>query len=177
MKQKDKQISSGLPFGLIAGFGLLMAGGATQAAAQSAGDTVYAKRGSVEVRAGTSLRDPVVAELNQGDEMTIVAVEGTRYQVRTATGATGYVSRLNVTEDRPSGGRRPLGIGVQDTRGPQERSSATAIRGLDEMAEENAVARGQEAALADARTMEEIAATVTASDVEAFVNEGGLEER
>lgn len=139
------------------------------------GDTVYAKRDGAEVRAGTDRQAALVEELRQGDELTVLATEGVRLRVRTPAGNEGYIARLHVTDERPRTQTRRPGFGVQDTMGPSERADVAAIRGLNPVAEEYAASENvPREVVDDIRRMETLSASITDSELNAFLTEGGV---
>jgi hypothetical protein len=143
-------------------------------AAQAFAETLYVKRATADLRSDGGRTSTVVATLNQGDAVDVIAPQGAYYQVRTAAGKTGFISKLHVSADKPRTGNRG-GFGVQNTTGPSERSNISSIRGLNPVAEDYADAAAiPEQAVNDAKKAEDIAAAVTESDVDAFLAQGGV---
>lgn len=69
---------------------------------------LYAKTNSIEV---TKEKDPtsdVVQTLNRADVVRVIERSGSRYQVKLPKGKTGWVSKLRLSEQKPSA--KPKGL-------------------------------------------------------------------
>ncbi len=163
---------------LLPGIGVLGAAGifcltTSMASAQKAGDTVYVKRD------GTEIKDEggktTVATVDSSQPLSVIAIDGTKIQVKTADGKTGYLSKLRITTKAPAGGSA---LSIKDDLGPSERSNVSSVRGLNPMAE-SYVENGEatEKAKQDTETIAALAKAITADDVKNFAKEGGVVQK
>jgi len=145
-------------------------------ALEAGAEAVYVKVAKAQIRDGKDAGSPLVAEVDQGAQLTVLAKEGLRYQVQLADGRKGYVSRLSVSEDKPKGGGGLGGIkGIEDDRSVTERGTAASGRGLSEAAQQMAKKTGIDpAAVGSVKEMEKLAAGIKPSAVAKFRKEGGM---
>jgi len=143
--------------------------------AAGAQQTVYVKVKDAKVRAGTSATAAVVATPATGAALTVLAVEGPRYKVRTADGKEGYISRLHVSDTKPSSGGGLLsGLGRSEVQA-NEAQTVASIRGLSPAAKQMAQQEGISAkAVQWAEKMETESAKVTKPQVESFLKAEGV---
>ena len=152
-----------------------LAGAIALSATAAAQEVVYSKVAKLEIRQSASAASAVVATVPKGEPLTVLSESRFRFEVQTRAGQQGFVSRLQVTDDAPSGGRGGLGGLVRDDRSPEEMRSAAAGRGLAEEAENLAGRDGvTEEDVEAAREMEERALAISDAEVDAFMREGGL---
>ena len=136
---------------------------------------MYVQVPQADVRESKSPGSAVVAQVTQGAKLTVLAEEGVRYQVQLNDGKQGYISKLSVSEDKPSSGGS-LGGGLTDDRDITERRTAASGRGLSEAAKTMAKNQGTNPnAVAWVEKMENMAKKITADDVKRFRKEGGLQ--
>jgi len=155
---------------LMAGAFLIGAG-----AVASAQGTVYVKADGTSLREGTSLGGPTVAELRAGTRLTVVEEDRLRLRVRTPDGREGYVTTRQVQTSPPASGGSGLGGLVRDDRSASELRTAASGRGLAEQARD--MARDGEIdqrAVEDAEAMERLSESVSDSDVDSFLRQGGM---
>ncbi|MCC6547892.1 SH3 domain-containing protein [Candidatus Sumerlaeota bacterium] len=142
------------------------------ASAAATGATMYVSAANTVVRQSTSLSSPTVEKLQPGAAVTVAEKGAVQYKVRTASGATGYVSKLNLKDTPPAtqGGRSPIVIA---STGPSDRDNINIQRGLSATTEQ-AAKQGNlpEEAIADAKSMEECASKISNADLDAFLVEG-----
>lgn len=135
----------------------------------SAQQTVYVKVKDAKVRADASATAAVVATLDVGVPLTVVATEGPRYKIRTAAGKEGYVSRLHVSDTKPSGGSLLSGVGSSGVQA-NEAQTVASIRGLSPAAKTMAADKGlSEQSVKWAEKMETESDKVTEAQVENFL--------
>ncbi|MBI1291897.1 hypothetical protein GC173_11740 [bacterium] len=136
--------------------------------------TVYVKRATAELRKGPSASDSVVATLKQGEALTVVAAEPARLKVKTATGLEGFITRINVSDSKPSGvsgGQLIVASNTSTTTG----ANAASIRGLSPMAEKYAKdLKISEDAVEDVKKMEKVGDQISPAQVASFAREGGV---
>lgn len=143
--------------------------------AQAPGDTVYVKVATTKLRSGASATSPAVADLARGTALTITAKEGTRFQVKTATGQTGYVVNLHVATSKPDAETLSSGGLMKSDMAANEKQTAASLRGLDEIAIDSAKRRGLKAeSIKMAEKMEKNGDAITRPDVVKFQKEGGV---
>jgi hypothetical protein len=151
----------------------LTALGAAPALAQSG--TVYVKTNEAEIRNGTQVSSPVVAKVPRGTALPVLEDGRLRVRVRAPSGAEGYVARTMVQNEPVAGSRTALGGFVVEDRGPSEMRTAASGRGLMEATEEMAARENLDPALVQSvRRMEQLAAAISESAVDAFIRQGGL---
>lgn len=138
---------------------------------------VYVKVAKGQVRSGREAASALVTEVPQGTALTVLNKDGLRYEIQLADGRKGFISKLSVSESKPStGGGLGTVKGLQDDRAVTERGTAMSARGLSEAAEKSAKDRGvSPAAIESVKQMEQLGAGVKAADVAAFRREGGLD--
>ena len=140
-------------------------------------DVLWVKRSGAELKAGPKSTDEVIAELNEGDRLEVLNKRGSKYQVRTADGKEGYLSRLQITEEEPKSSKGKITLVTTDDMAPEERSNIRAIRGLTPAAEEYAESTDVPAeAVESAIKMEKMSESISESDVKTFLKEGGVEQ-
>lgn len=137
---------------------------------------VYVKTNEAEIRDGERLTSAIIAKVPRGTALTVVKDGSLRVQVKTSTGKTGFVAKTMVQAEPPSSGKGALGGFVVEDRGPSEMRSAASGRGLMESAEKMAKTGEMDpAALPSVLKMEQLAAAITAAEVDAFIREGGIQ--
>lgn len=140
-------------------------------------DVLWVKRSGAELKAGPRSRDEVIAELNKGDQLEVLSKRGTKYQVRTADGKEGYLSRLQITDKKPKSSLGGVTLVTTDDVGPEERSNVRAIRGLTPAAEEYAeTADVPPEAVESVIKMEKVSESISDKEVKNFLKEGGVEQ-
>jgi hypothetical protein len=146
---------------------------ATPALAQ--GGTVYVKTNEAVIRGGTQLTSPVVAKAPRGTALQVLEDGRLRVKVRAPGGKDGYVARTMVQNEPVGGSKMALGGFVVEDRGPTEMRSAASGRGLMEATEELAERENIPPAVVESvRRMEQLAAGISNSAVDAFIRQGGL---
>jgi len=155
----------------LAAAGLLCASGALAASPRS--KVMYVQVPKAEIRDGKTQASALVAQVDQGTRVTVLGEEGVRYLVQLDDGRKGYVSRMSVSDAKPSSGG--LGLALNDDRDINERRTAASGRGLSEAAKQ----MGKDGtvntnAVKWVEKMESLAATISASDIKNFRKEGGL---
>ncbi len=146
----------------------------TNAAAASP-KVMYVQVPKAEVREGKTPGSALVAEVEQGTKLTILAEEGVRYSVELGDGRKGYISKLAVSSDKPSSGGGLGGLALTDDRDINERRSAASGRGLSEAAKNMGKNGSDPNAVIWVEAMEKLAARITEADVKRFRKEGGLQ--
>lgn len=144
-------------------FALAIAGGVSVAVAEE----VWVKRPELNVRAGKGAAFETVATVKKGQKLEVIAREGTWVKVKVGD-TEGYVSQNSLSDKKVSGGG-----GLSTFAGGPDTSGATAsagAKGLDEMAEQYAAAKGMDPKRVD----EMIARTkaITGEEWAAFTREG-----
>ncbi len=137
--------------------------------------TVYVTPSEADIRSGTGFGGPVVATVRKGTALTVVQDSKLRLKVRTSDGTEGWITARQVQDNPPDRGRGLGGL-VRDDRDITEMRTAATNRGLvGEEAREMAEAQGvPEDAVEQADTTDNLAASITDAEVEAFIKEGGL---
>ena len=139
------------------------------------GSVVYTDREGVDLAESSRPRADAVATLNKGARLTIVETRGPRLKVRTEQNLEGWVMRFLVTDSKPKRSLGDVKVVSSGDLDPQERSDISSIRGLKPITEEYAEdADVPQKAVEDARMMESFAASITESDVDRFLEEGGI---
>ncbi|MEO8376332.1 MAG: SH3 domain-containing protein [Candidatus Sumerlaeota bacterium] len=146
----------------------------TAAAPAAAASIMYIKSADTVVRQATTLSSPAVAKLQPGDQVTVSERGTLQWKVRTTSGVTGYVSKLNLSDVPPAAksGGRGLPIEIASS-GPSDRDNINVQRGLS--AETKGAAKQSnlpEEAIEDATTMEQTAAKFSNADLDLFLKEG-----
>jgi hypothetical protein len=146
-----------------AAFALAIAGGVTIAVAED----VWVKRPELDLRAAPSAAGNVVATVKKGQKLEVLGREGAWVKVK-AGDVEGYVSQNSLSDKKVSGGG-----GLSTFAGGPDTSGATAsagAKGLDDMAEKYAAAKGM-----DPKRVDEMIArtkSITADELAAFTREG-----
>jgi len=162
-----------IPFPRIALVAALAIAAALPVAA--APTTVYSKVTELTIRATEAPTSNVVAKVGKEDALRVLREDKFRYFVQTASGAQGFVSRLQVTDAAPGAGRASLGGLVREDRSPREMRTAAAGRGLVEITEKMAAQKGiPPETVEKIRAVERRSASVTTEELAAFLREGGL---
>lgn len=139
------------------------------------GSVVYTDREGVDLAESSRPRADAVATLKKGSKLTIVETRGPRLKVRTEQNLEGWVMRFLVTDSKPKRSLGDVKVVSSGDLDPQERSDISSIRGLKPITEEYAEdADVPQKAVEDARMMESFAASITESDVDRFLEEGGI---
>lgn len=136
---------------------------------------VYVMRADAVLKQSEDRLSPVVAKLKQGDALQVVQEAPGRLKVKTSSGQTGFISTLNVSDVPPASERQRPNIVLGGDIGAGERSSTTTIRGLSPVSEKVAERdKLPEAAVKDARKMEEISSSISNAELDSFLKEGGV---
>lgn len=144
-------------------------------AAGWAQQVLYVKTADAELRSQQGSGGSVVATVAQNTPLTVLQQSGLFYQVRTSNGVQGFISKVKV-QDAPiksSGGG--LGGLVKDDRQITTMRSQSVNRGVAPQAQ--ALAESGEIsqqAIADFSKTQELTNTIIPSDVDRFLQEGGL---
>src|SRR5687768_3633554 len=148
-----------------AAFALAIAGGTAVALAEE----VWVKRPELDVRHAPSAAGNVVATVKKGQRLEVIGREGAWVKVKVGD-VEGYVSQNSLSEKKVGGGG---GINLSAVAGGPDTSGATAsagAKGLDDMAEKYAAAKGM-----DPKRVDEMIArtkSITADELAAFTREG-----
>jgi len=121
-----------------------------------------------------------IATAQTGDQLESLEEAGKFYKVKTAKGETGFVLRMNVTDNKPAPPSKSDGeldnlvgsLGGERVANLEEGSSSHSIRGKTAAATRTGVISRAEAE-GFVAAMEKF--TVSAGDVKAFRKEGGLD--
>ncbi len=140
-------------------------------------ETLYVQAKTAQLRSGKTSLDTVVANLKYGDELEVLKRDGSWVEVRTTSGARGWIFANKLTASKPSGGSDTLAqLGRSMRRGEAAGTTASAgARGLDKTSEGYANRAGisqQDRDAVDRMT----AYQLTDQEVEEFLKEGGLGE-
>jgi hypothetical protein len=128
---------------------------------------VWVKRPELDLRASPSVAGNVVATAKQGQQLQVIAREGTWVKVKVGQ-VEGYVSQNSLSDKKVSGGG-----GLAAFAGGPDTSGATAsagVKGLDDMAEKYAAAKGLDPKRVDAMIARTEA--ITPEELAAFMREG-----
>jgi uncharacterized protein YgiM (DUF1202 family) len=155
---------------LAAGWLLLCAGVALA-------ESVYVQAKTAQLRAGKTSLDKVTANLRLGDELTVLKRDSGWLEVKTASGAQGWIFGNKVSSTKPRNGDSELAaLGKSFRR--KEASDVTASagsRGLDKVSEDYAKQAGITKETQD--SVDRMAAyRVTDQEVEDFLKKGRLGE-
>ncbi|MDX2177000.1 MAG: SH3 domain-containing protein [Candidatus Sumerlaeia bacterium] len=162
---------------IVAATLLAVAGASAQGTQRTAtaGETVFVSSREAVLRQTSSPSSPVVATLGQGAALTVREVQGLRYLVETGTGQRGYIVRLNTSATRPRTTTDGMGGLLRDDRGAAEQRTSGSIRGLRpeaiKMREDGEVGS---ATVDDVTAMQDLAASITDAEIDAFNAEGGV---
>jgi uncharacterized protein YgiM (DUF1202 family) len=154
---------------LIIGVGLL--------AGAALAETVYVQGKTAKLRSGKTSLDSVVAELKFGQELEVLRRDGSWLEVRTASGAAGWIFANKTTAAKPAEADDTLArLGKSFRRKDAAEVTASAgARGLDKVSEGYANRVGITQRHRD--TVDRMAAyQITDQEVEDFLKEGGLGE-
>jgi uncharacterized protein YgiM (DUF1202 family) len=158
---------------LLMGFAIGLVFGATAALAE----TVYVQAKTAQLRAGKTSLDAVVANVKFGDSLDVVGRDANWVEVKTASGARGWIYNNKLSSTKPSGSSDVLAKLGQSMRGG-DASATTAsagARGLDKASESYANRTGispKDREAVDRMTSYQI----PDQEVEEFLREGGLGE-
>ena len=139
--------------------------------------TVFVQARNAQLRSGKTSMSPVVATLQSGEPLQVIRREGDWMEVRTGTGATGWLFANKVGTTKPSTGTGTLAALGSSFR-QREASPVTAstgARGLDRVSEEYARQVGippQHRDAVDRMTVYRL----SEQELEAFLREGRLGE-
>jgi hypothetical protein len=140
-------------------------------------ETVYVQARTAQLRSGKTSLDQVVANLRYGDPLEVLKKEGSWLQVKTESGAQGWIYAGKTSKTKPSGGDNGLAQLGRSMRG-SEASAVTAsagARGLDKVSEGYANRAG--ISQKDRDTVDRMTAyQIADQEVEEFLKEGGLGE-
>lgn len=140
-------------------------------------ETVYVQGKTAKLRSGKTSLDRVVADLKFGQELEVLRRDGSWLEVKTASGATGWIFANKITLARPTEGDDDLArLGKSFRRRDAAEITASAgARGLDKVSEGYANRAGITQRHRD--TVDRMAAyQITDQEVEDFLKEGGLGE-
>jgi hypothetical protein len=99
-------------------------------------DSVYVTAKSAQIRSGKTSLDPVVANLQYGQELQVVGRDEKWIQVRTSSGAAGWIYESKVSPNKPSGSGGDLAsLGERFRRGDPSVTASAGARGLDKASE------------------------------------------
>jgi hypothetical protein len=105
-------------------------------AASAFADPVYVIAKTAQIRSGKTSLDPVVATLQYGQALEVLAREGKWVLVRTDSGAKGWIFATKVSETKPSGaGNELAALGERFRRGDSGVTASAGARGLDKASE------------------------------------------
>jgi hypothetical protein len=140
-------------------------------------ETLYVQAKTAQLRAGKTSLDNVVANLRYGDQVDVLSRDGSWMEVKTASGARGWIFSNKLAATRPSGGSDALAqLGRNLRRGDASGATASAgARGLDKASEGYANRTG--ISQGDRDAVDRMTAyQLTDQDVEEFLKDGGLGE-
>lgn len=99
-------------------------------------DSVYVSAKTAQLRSGKTSLDPVVANLQFGQELEVVSREDKWIQVQTSSGAKGWIYSTKVSSTKPSGSGSDLAsLGERFRRGDPSVTASAGARGLDKASE------------------------------------------
>jgi uncharacterized protein YgiM (DUF1202 family) len=100
-------------------------------------ETAYVQAKSAKLRAGKTSLDRVVADLTYGQAIDILRRDGDWVEVKTSSGASGWLFANKVSATKPAGGDNALAfLGKSMRRGEAGEVTASAgARGLDKASE------------------------------------------
>ena len=160
-------------YGMVLGlaFGLMLMAGVASA------ETVYVQAKIAQLRAGKTSLDNVVANVKFGDSLEVVGRDGSWLEVKTSSGARGWIYNNKVSTTKPSGGNDVLAkLGQSMRAGDASATTASAgARGLDKASEGYANRTGISSR--DREAVDRMTAyQIPDQEVEEFLREGGLGE-
>jgi uncharacterized protein YgiM (DUF1202 family) len=141
-------------------------------------ETVFVQSKTAKLRSGKTSLDSVVADLKFGEPLEVLTKEGSWLEVRTASGAKGWIFAGKTTPTKPRGSEDDvlalLGKSFRRTEAGDVTASAGA-RGLDKTSEGYANRAG--ISQRDRDAVDRMAAyRITDQEVEEFLKSGGLGE-
>jgi uncharacterized protein YgiM (DUF1202 family) len=146
-------------------------------AATASAESVYVQAKTAQLRAGKTSLDKVTANLRYGDVLEVIQKDGSWVQVKTGSGAQGWIFANKVSSSKPSGGDSELAALGRSFR-QKDASSVTASagsRGLDKVSEGYAKQAGITKDVQAA--VDRMAAyKITDQEVEDFLRNGRLGE-
>lgn len=145
-------------------------------AASTLAETVYVTAKTAQIRSGKTSLDPVVANLQYGQELDVVTRENRWIQVQTSSGAKGWIYSNKVSSTKPTGTENELAaLGQRYRRGDPSVTASAGARGLDKASEGYADRAGitkQHRDAVDRMT----ASKIPDHDVQEFLKSGRLGE-
>lgn len=140
-------------------------------------ETVYVQAKTAQLRAGKTSLDAVVGNVKFGDALEVVGRDGSWMEVKTSTGARGWIFSNKTSPSKPSGTNDTLAkLGQSMRSGDASSTTASAgARGLDKASEGYANRTGISAR--DREAVDRMTAyQIPDQEVEEFMREGGLGE-
>ena len=140
-------------------------------------ETVYVQAKTAQLRAGKTSLDAVVGNVKFGDALEVVGRDGSWMEVKTSTGARGWIFVNKTSPSKPSGTNDTLAkLGQSMRSGDASSTTASAgARGLDKASEGYANRTGISAR--DREAVDRMTAyQIPDQEVEEFMREGGLGE-
>ncbi len=99
-------------------------------------ESVYVTAKSAQIRSGKTSLDPVVANLQYGQELEVLSRDDKWIQVQTSGGAKGWIYSAKVSSTKPSGSGGDLAaLGERYRRGDPSVTASAGARGLDKASE------------------------------------------
>ena len=99
-------------------------------------ESAYVTAKSAQLRSGKTSLDPVVANLQYGQELSVLTREEKWVQVQTSRGVKGWIYSAMVSSTKPSGGGSDLAsLGERFRRGDPSVTASAGARGLDKASE------------------------------------------
>ncbi len=145
--------------------------------ANALAETVYVQAKTAQLRAGKTSLDPVVGNVKFGEALDVVGRDGSWVEIKTSSGARGWIFANKTTASKPSGSNDSLARLGQSMRGG-DASATTAsagARGLDKASEGYANRTGVSAR--DREAVDRMTAyQIPDQEIEEFLREGGLGE-
>lgn len=166
-----------LKFGAAIALAALVGVGTAIGQTGGAGQVVYVKVASAEVKAGPGISDKVIAKASQGTALTIIEKSGWKYKVRMADGKTGYVVAQQMATEKPRGKTGLTGL-VQDTTKGRESSTSGAVAGMTNQIDDSLgqMVGHTQAAKSDFESLVHLADTITDQDIAKFQADGKIGE-
>lgn len=163
------------PWSLWVAFMIL--GGLFLCGSEASAETVYVQAKTAQLRAGKTSLDAVVGNVKFGEALEVVGRDGSWVDVKTASGARGWIFANKTTPSKPSGNNDALAkLGQSMRAGEASATTASAgARGLDKASEGYANRTGVSAR--DREAVDRMTAyQIPDEEVEEFLREGGLGE-
>lgn len=105
-------------------------------AASALAERAYVTAKTAQIRSGKTSLDPVVASLQYGQELDVIAREDKWIQVQTSSGAKGWIYATKVSPNKPGGsGNELAALGERYRRGDPSVTASAGARGLDKASE------------------------------------------